>query len=277
MAAACASHGDILMKYQLLDSGHGQKWEQFGEYTLQRPCPQAVWKPLLQVNADAIFTREEKWDFSKKLPKTWMATHGGVQFKIAPTDFGHLGLFPEHADLWEGMRPLIQKGSRILNLFAYSGGVTLAAAQEGAEVCHLDASKGMVDWARENATLNRLAQAPIRWIVDDALKFLKREKKRQSFYDGIVLDPPTFGRGSQGEVFKIERDILPLLELCSELLSQKPLFFIFSCHTPGFTPLVLRHLLGQALPKGHIEVGEMALHTAGALSIPSGSFARWTP
>ncbi|MBU6447133.1 MAG: class I SAM-dependent methyltransferase, partial [Verrucomicrobia bacterium] len=140
-----------------------------------------------------------------------------------------------------------------------------------------DASKGMVDWARENAKLNRLEKAPIRWIVDDALKFLAREKKRESFYDGIILDPPTFGRGSKGEVFKIERDILPLLEACSALLSKKPLFVIFSCHTPGFTPLCLRHLLGQTMPKGAIEVGEMALHSLGTLSIPSGSFARWTP
>jgi 23S rRNA (cytosine1962-C5)-methyltransferase len=215
--------------------------------------------------------------FHKKIPKTWSVMHGGVVFKIAPTDFGHLGLFPEHADLWESMRGLLKKSSRVLNLFAYSGGVTLAAAQAEAEVCHLDASKGRVDWARENAALNELAKAPIRWIVDDALKFLRREKKRESFYDAIILDPPTFGRGSQGEVFKIERDIMPLLELCAELLTKKPLFVFFSCHTPGFTPLALRHLLGQTMPKGSIEVGEMALHSPGAVSIPSGSFAKWTP
>src|SRR5262249_21075657 len=162
----------------LLDSGNGQKLERFGEYVLLRPCPQAVWRPTLKVQPDATFTREERWVFQKKIPKTWVVQHGGVEFKIAPTDFGHLGVFPEHADLWEWMRPLIRKPCRILNLFAYSGGVTLAAAQEGAEVCHLDASKGMVDWARENATLNGLEKAPIRWIVDDALKFLAREKKR---------------------------------------------------------------------------------------------------
>lgn len=266
-----------MKNYQLLDSGDGQKLERFGEYTLLRPCAQAVWRPSLKQTADAVFNRDEKWVFHKKLPKTWTVMHGGVEFKIDPTEFGHLGLFPEHADLWEGMRPLIKKGSRVLNLFAYSGGVTLAAAQEGAEVCHLDASKGMVEWARENATLNRLQKAPIRWIVDDAIKFLKREKKRESFYDGIVLDPPTFGRGSQGEVFKIERDIMPLLELCSELLTKKPLFVIFSCHTPGFTPLCMRHLLGQTMPKGQIEVGEMALYSPEAMAIPSGSFAKWTP
>lgn len=263
--------------YQLLDSGDGQKLERFGEYTLHRPCSQAVWRSSIKEKADAVFNRDERWAFHKKLPKSWTVFHGGVEFKIAPTDFGHLGLFPEHADLWQWMRPLIQKGCRVLNLFAYSGGVTLAAAQEGAEVCHLDASKGMVDWARENAALNNLQKAPIRWIVDDALKFLKREQKRGSFYDGIILDPPTFGRGAQGEVFKIERDILPLLELCSSLLTKEPLFVIFSCHTPGFTPICMRHLLGQTMPKGEVEAGEMALYGPDTLAIPSGSFARWTP
>lgn len=263
--------------YQLLDSGDGQKLERFGEHILLRPCPQAVWRPMQKEKPDAIFTREERWVFEKKLPKSWVVLHEGVEFKVAPTDFGHLGLFPEHADLWEWMRPFIKKGARILNLFAYSGGVTMAAAQEGAEVCHVDASKGMVDWAREVAALNRLEKAPIRWIVDDVMKFLKREKKRESFYDGIILDPPTFGRGSKGEVFKIEKEIMPLLELCSALLTKKPLFVIFSCHTPGFTPLCMRHLLGQTMPPGRLDVGEMALHSPETMAIPSGSFAKWTP
>lgn len=271
------------MNYVLVDSGNGRKLERFGEYELIRPCPQAVWRPLLKEEwekALATFSREQektRWIYRQKLPASWVVMHGGVKFKIAPTDFGHLGLFPEHADLWEWMRTLIQPKKRILNLFAYSGGMTFAAAQEGAEVCHLDASKGMVDWARENAALNHLEKAPIRWIVDDVMKFLKREIKRQSFYDGIILDPPSFGRGSQGEVFKIEDEIIPLLETCSQLLTPKPLFVIFSCHTPGFTPLCMRHLLGQTMPKGQIEVGEMALHSPGAIAIPSGSFARWTP
>lgn len=264
-------------QYQLLDSGNGQKWERFGEWVLQRPCPQAVWRPMQQIEADAIFTREERWIYKKKIPKQWSVFHQGVQFKTVPTEFGHLGLFPEHGDLWESMRPLIKHKARILNLFAYTGGVTFAAAQQGAEVCHLDASKAVVEWARENAKLNQLETKPIRWIVDDVLKFLKREKKRDSLYDGIILDPPTFGRGSKGEVFKIEQEIIPLLELCGELLSKKPLFVIFSCHTPGFTPLCLRHLLGQTMPKGNIEVGEMALHAPETIAIPSGSFARWTP
>lgn len=266
------------MHYALLDSGEGQKLERFGEYTLLRPCSQAVWRPsLLKQDADAVFTREERWLLHKKMPKSWNLLHGGIKFKIAPTEFGHVGLFPEHADLWEWMRPLVKNASRILNLFAYSGGATFAAAQRGAEVCHLDASKGMIDWARENATLNQLEKTSIRWIVDDALKFLRREKKRKSFYDGIILDPPTFGRGGQGEVFKIERDIMPLLTLCSELLTQNPLFVILSCHTPGFTPLSLRHLLGQTMPKGTIDAGEMALHSSKTIAIPSGSFAKWIP
>ena len=266
-----------MKSYQLLDSGDGYKFERFGEISLLRPCAQAVWQPSTKPSPDAHFTRDEKWAVLKKLPKSWEVAHGGVTFKIAPTDFGHLGLFPEHADLWQWMRPFIKKGRRILNLFAYSGGVTMAAAQEGAEVCHLDASKGMVDWARENAALNKLQNAPIRWIVDDALKFLRREKKRGSFYDGIILDPPTFGRGAQGEVFKIEQDINPLLQLCRELLTQDPLFVIFSCHTPGFTPICMEHLLTQTMPKGNVESGEMALHSPGVFSIPSGSFAKWVP
>lgn len=269
------------MSYQLLDSGSGQKLERFHEYILIRPCAQALWrfaKPELWKKADAFFSRENgnRWTFQKKLPKEWISSIGDVQFKISPTDFGHLGVFPEHADLWQWMRPLLKPGHKILNLFAYSGGVSLAAAQEGAHVCHVDASKGMVDWARENAKLNGLEKAPIRWIVDDAVKFLKREIKRDSFYEGIILDPPTFGRGSKGEIFKIEEEILPLLELCQSLLSKKPLFIAFSCHTPGFTPIVMEHLMRQILPKGTIETGEMILHSPGALSIPSGSFARWT-
>ncbi|EKE07920.1 MAG: hypothetical protein ACD_17C00452G0001 [uncultured bacterium] len=263
--------------YQLLDSGGGQKLERFGSYVLERPCTQAVWPRTLQENPDASFNRDHKWVFHTKLPKTWTVMHGGVAFQISLTDFGHLGVFPEHSDLWEWMRRQIKPQRRVLNLFAYSGGVTMAALQEGCEVCHLDASKGMIEWAKENAKLNQLQQAPVRWIVDDVFKFLKREKKRRSSYDGIVLDPPTFGRGSKGEVFKIERDIMPLLELISQVLSKDPLFVILSCHTPGFTPLCLQHLLGQTMPKGHLDVGEMALHSPGTLSIPSGSFAKWTP
>lgn len=261
--------------YELLDSGEGKKWERFGPYVLQRPCPQAVWLSERKVQEDAFFVREKgnRWTFKIKMPASWQIELKGVTFKISPTDFGHLGVFPEHASLWDWMRPHVKKGMRVLNLFAYSGGATLAAAQEGAEVCHLDASKGMVDWARENARLNHLEKAPIRWIVDDAGKFLKREMKRGSLYDAIILDPPTFGRGAKGEVFKIEEEIVPLLQMCKAVLSKKPSFFVFSCHTPGFTPTVLKTLLEKTFAKKG-ESGEMLLESNTTCPIPSGSFAR---
>lgn len=202
----------------------------------------------------------------------------GVSFKLSLTDFGHLGIFPEQKKQWEWIQEH-SKGLKVLNLFAYSGGVTLAAAKGGASVCHLDASKGMVAWARENARLNGLEQAPIRWIVEDVTKFLKRELKRGSSYDAIILDPPTFGRGSQGEVFKIEEDLFPLLELCFSLLSPAPKFMLLSCHTPGMTPLILEHLLEPLVLKfgGVVEKGEMALEgKQGVKPLPSGGFARWS-
>lgn len=264
-----------MMDYQLLDSGNGRKWERFGDFILDRPCPQAVWRPQGKAEAHATFSRIEgsKWTFHRKIPASWEIRIEGVKMKIAPTDFGHLGVFPEHATLWGWMQERLSPGMKVLNLFAYSGGATLAALQKGASVCHLDASKGMVDWARENAALNDLTSAPVRWIVDDAIKFLKREAKRKSRYDGILLDPPTFGRGSKGEVFKIERDIQPLIELSREVLSGSPRFLIFSCHTPGFTPIVLKQLLGQFFD-APIDAYEMLIESEEAYSIPSGCAAR---
>lgn len=261
--------------YQLLDSGDGQKWERFGDYTLLRPCPQAVWRAKRREEVDASFTRDEgnKWLFHRKIPTNWEIVLRSVRLKLSLTDFGHLGVFPEHASLWDWMCCRIVTGSKVLNLFAYSGGASLAAALAGAQVCHLDASKGMVDWARENAKLNGLEKAPIRWIVDDALKFLRREINRGVRYDGIILDPPTFGRGNKGEIFKIERDIIPLLELCRTLLSDKPRFVIVSCHTPGFTPIVLSHLFEQIF-KVPSEAAEMLLESPQALSVPCGSYIR---
>lgn len=269
------------MTYSLIDSGGGQKFERWGNWTLIRPCPQAVWRPLhekLWTTADAIFSREEeeRWRFFRDLPSSWPIGFSGVKFKVSPTDFGHLGVFPEHACLWTDLRSMIRKEMRVLNLFAYSGGATMAAAQEGASVCHLDASKGMVDWARENAALNGLEKAPIRWIVDDAMKFLKREERRKSFYDAIVLDPPTFGRGRQGEVFKIERDIVPLLELCRSVLSPKPRFLIFSCHTSSMSPQGLQNLVEQIFGPGHIQSAELMLSAPDALPVPSGCYAMKT-
>ncbi len=273
-------------KYSLVDSGDQQKLERFGDFLIARPCSQALWKPALPKSdwdrADAHFSRDggNAWNLKSKLPESWTTEVEGVRFKISPTDFGHLGVFPEHSLLWKSMKDAIRtckEAPHVLNLFAYSGGATLAAAQAGARVCHLDASKGMVAWARENAELNRLASAPIRWIVDDAAKFLGREIKRGVRYDGIILDPPSFGRGSKGEVFKIERDIHDLLQLCRQLLSEKPLFLIFTTHTPGMTPLVMGHLVGQKMQglNGRIETGEMILPSDTKVDVPCGSFARW--
>ncbi len=261
--------------YQLLDSGNGRKLERFGPFVLNRPCPQAIWRPRADWEADAIFHREEetKWTFLRTLPESWQVCVEGIAMKIAPTDFGHVGLFAEHAGLWKWMCDRVRPGSSILNLFAYSGGATLALAKAGASVCHLDASKGMVQWARGNSLLNGLADAPIRWIVDDALKFLHRERKRGVRYDGILLDPPTFGRGAQGEVFKIERDLPELLELCKALLSERPLFLVLSCHSPGFTPIGLSHCLKQLFKKSP-EVFEMEILAKEGFSIPSGCAAR---
>jgi 23S rRNA (cytosine1962-C5)-methyltransferase len=273
-------------RYELLDSGDQRKLEKFGPFILSRPCSQALWKPVLQASewakADASFSRDggNKWSYKSKLPPSWVSSIQGLKFKISPTDFGHLGVFPEHSTLWEGMQGALsgRKEPRVLNLFAYSGGATLAAARAGAKVCHVDASKGMVAWARENAELNRFSDLPIRWIVDDVFKFLEREARRGSRYEGIILDPPSFGRGAKGEVFKIEQDIHFLLDLCVQLLSEEARFLLLTTHTPGMTPLVMEQLLGQKLSqkKGSLDAGEMLLPAARHLQLPCGSFARWT-
>ena len=277
-----------MKNYSLLDSGHQKKLEQFGEYTLVRPCSQALWQPRFSKEKwetiHASFSREggNRWDQSYHLPESWVVELEGIKFKIAPTDFGHLGVFPEHALLWTWAARCIEQSRRsscsVLNLFAYSGGATLACAKAGAEVCHVDASKGMVAWARENAGLNQLSNAPIRWIIDDVMKFLKREIKRGRRYDGIILDPPSFGRGSQGEVFKLENDMLEILDLCRQLLSEKPLFVALSNHTSGITAKVLEHLLRDMMKSntGTYECGELLIPAASGLSLPSGCFARWS-
>ncbi len=262
--------------YQLLDSGDAKKLERFGEYTLIRPCPQAVWNklhPEMWVQADSEFSKENKDGWSKKLPSDWVIELGGVLFKVAPTGFGSIGVFPEHATIWQDLK-LLSKDANILNLFACSGGATLALAQAGAKVCHLDAARGIVDTAKENAVLNGLEKAPIRWIVDDVIKFLRKEGRRDVRYDGILLDPPTFGRGTNKEVFKIEKDLIPMLELCRDLLSDKARYLLLSCHTPGITPVALKHTLTPIFPKAKIHAGEMLLSSPGALSIPSGSYAK---
>ena len=272
--------------YELLDSGSGRKLEKFGTVVLDRPCAQAVWAPhypAIWSQATARFDRQAglQWEGRDALPANWYVNIGGVRMKLAATDFGHVGLFPETQALWHWIRDTLTEAKerapiKFLNLFAYSGGATLAAAQAGASCCHLDASKGMVDWARENAKLNELQEAPIRWIVDDVIKFLRREVKRGNRYDAILLDPPSFGRGRNGELFKVEEQMLTTLELVHSVLSDQPLFIILTSHTPGFSPHVLHNLLAQFHAGGVHEHGEMLL-TGGAhcLPLPSGTWARW--
>ncbi len=272
---------------ELLDSGFGRKLERFGDIVLARPGSQAVWKPRLPRSdwdrADASFDREDgqQWHNRSALPEYWDVSVDGQRFRLAGTDFGHLGIFPEQREDWRWIRERVQKAGRrlnVLNLFAYSGGSTLAAASAGAAACHLDASQGMVDWARENAAANHLQEAPIRWIVEDVHKFLGREIRRGRQYDGIILDPPSFGRGSRGETYKIERDLVKTLDLCRQLLSPTPSFVLLSAHTPGVTPVVLENLLANATDglRGSVHGGEMLLTGApGVRPVPSGCMARW--
>lgn len=274
-------------EYELLDSGHGRKLERFGKITLDRPCAQAVWNPsapALWKKADAFFTRKQglEWRGRDQLPNAWNTEVNDVRMKLSTTDFGHLGVFPETRALWDWIRATVgEQGKRrseplhFLNLFAYSGGATLAAAQGGAHGCHVDASKGMVQWARENAALNKLEDHPIRWIVDDVNKFLGREIKRGRRYDAVLLDPPSFGRGKGGELYKIEHALLETLQLVKKVLSDRPCFVYLTSHTPGFTPIVLKNLLQQLLGKGEVECGEMLLTgSEDVFAVPSGTWAR---
>ena len=275
--------------YELIDSGDGCKLERFGRYVLARPCSQAMWRPQRPDadwgRADASFDREDgnNWHGRANLPKEWTIETAGVKFKLGGTDFGHLGIFPEQRAQWRWIREQVEKcggGGRrtvsVLNLFAYSGGSTMASALGGAEVCHLDASKGMVEWARDNARLNGLGEHPIRWIVDDAHKFMRREIRRGRKYDAVILDPPTFGRGAGGELYKIERDLKDTLALVRDLLSATPRFVLFSSHTPGLSSVVAENILGQLFPSARLESGEMLLEPAreGALACPSGIYCR---
>ncbi len=277
--------------YELIDSGRGRKFERFGKHTLVRPCSQAVWNPSLTEtewdSASATFDRTEGncWHNRGNIPDEWQITVAGINFMLSGTDFGHLGIFPEQRAQWEWIQKTVtaavKKRSeplKVLNLFAYSGGSTLAAALSGAHLCHLDASKGMVGWARRNAETNGLKDHPIRWIADDAHKFMCRELRRESKYDAIILDPPTFGRGQKNEMYKIENDLPETLNLCRQLLSDDPAFILLSAHTPGYSPVVLQNILGQSMNslKGSTEAGEMLLTGAeGILSTPCGVYAHW--
>jgi 23S rRNA (cytosine1962-C5)-methyltransferase len=275
-------------EYELLDSGNGKKLERFGDVILERPCAQAVWAPQNAerwTTATARFDRVDghNWEGRGELSKSWNVEINGVIMKLSATDFGHLGVFPETRTLWKWIRTTLKtekekKGRELkfLNLFAYSGGATLAGAQAGAHCCHLDASKGMVEWARENAQLNGLQDAPIRWIVDDVIKFLRREVKRGNKYDAILLDPPSFGRGKKGELYKIEESLITTLDLVHQVLTNDPSFVLLTSHTPGFSPIVLSNLLRQYNAGGSVECGEMLLNGgADVMDLPNGNWARW--
>ncbi|NCD34981.1 MAG: hypothetical protein EOL87_16385 [Spartobacteria bacterium] len=269
--------------YRLLDCGDGKKLEQFGPFKLSRPAGQAVWSPScpsLWKDADAGFDRKGglNWRDRTKLAEDWSIRIEGITFRLSTTDFGHIGVFPEQAAMWKRITELCTDGRQrepemqVLNLFAYSGGSTMAVARSGVGVCHLDASHGMVEWARKNAALNGLENAPIRWIVDDVRRFIQREIRRERRYHAVILDPPSFGRGKNGEVFKIQQDLLPLLYDLKKL-APRPEFIALSCHTPEFTGLCLKNLLNEVW-KGctDIEHGEMVIPSDGP-ALPSGSYA----
>ncbi len=269
--------------YELIDSGGGRKLERFGDVLLDRPSPQAIWPANLDApwsEASAVFKRGEggTGDWQRrvaKLPEGWKARLGELSFEIRLTGFGNVGLFPEHSSHWSWMTQMIRSSERseVLNLFAYTGGASIACAKAGARVTHVDAAKSVNGWAMVNADLSNAPKNTIRYLADDALKFVKRELRRERRYDGIIIDPPTFGRGPKGEVWKNERDLHTLCEHCQSLLSPDPLFVLLTSHSPGVTPRVLGTLLARI--GGDIETGEMLLGGGGPL-LPAGAFARWT-
>ncbi|MEM7131782.1 MAG: class I SAM-dependent methyltransferase [Chloroflexota bacterium] len=281
-------------EYALLDSGNMQKLEQVGPYRIIRPSPQAIWTPQLAKGewkrADAQFQRDStgngEWTWHNKVARDFEVLYNNLFFQIQLTNFGHMGLFAEQMENWDWLRTKIRdrmkrtndRNLHVLNLFAYTGGSSLAASQAGAHVVHVDASKSIVDWAKKNARLCHLEERPIRWLVDDAIKFAKREIRRNNRYQGIIFDPPSFGRGPKGEVFKIEKDLEVLMNCCQELLAKDALFVLYSCHTPGFTPTSMKNQLTPAIPKeeGMLEVGEMIIVDKCGRALPSGVYARWS-
>ncbi len=273
-----------LPDYELIDSGNGFKLERFGPFTLVRPDPQALWKPVLTssewLKADGRFDHAESggsWSLSPRIPAEWTISVGDLSLVVKPSTFKHVGIFPEHISQWTWIREAIRHANRpisVLNLFAYTGGATLSAAKEGASVCHVDSSKVAVNWAKRNAELSGLSDAPIRWIVDDVLTFLKREIKRGVKYDAVIMDPPSFGRGSKGEVWKIEEDCSTLLDLVSKLLSPKPLFVVFNGYASGYSPIAYQQVLSSTFPDATIERGELCISDTQSRILPAGITAR---
>jgi len=275
--------------YEVIDCSGGEKLERWGKYILLRPDPQVIWDTEKKVpqwkKLNGHYHRSSKgggeWEFFN-LPEQWSINYKGLTFQLKPFSFKHTGLFPEQAANWDWFGDKIRNAGRpikVLNLFAYTGGATLAAAKAGAQVTHVDASKGMVGWAKENAKSSGLEDAPIRWIVDDCVKFVEREIRRENHYDAIIMDPPSYGRGPKGEIWKIEEAIYPLVKLCSQLLSDDPLFFLINSYTTGLAPAVLTYMLGTVVqPKfgGKVrsdEIGLPVTHTG--LVLPCGASGRW--
>lgn len=276
--------------YELLDASDGERLERWGKLLLIRPDPQIIWhseeKDPAWKRADAVYRRSSSggggW-IRNNLPESWNISYGSLRFVLRPMGFKHTGLFPEQAANWDWIGELIRGAGRpikVLNLFAYTGGATVAAAAAGASVVHVDAAKGMVAQAKENASLSGLADAPIRYIVDDCKKFVERELRRGNRYDGIIMDPPSYGRGPGGEVWKLEENIDGLVSLVSGLLSPDPLFFLINSYTTGLSPLTMRYLLGlHVCPRfgGTVEAGELALRvTRTGLYLPCGASTRWS-
>ena len=278
--------------FEVLDTGSGEKLERWGKYLLARPDPQTIWPPALPerrwAEADAHYLRTGgggHWEFRKTLPEEWIIGYGDLRFYVRPTGFKHTGLFPEQAVNWDWMRGLItervQTGStpKILNLFGYTGGATVACAAGGAHVTHVDAAKGMVTWAKRNAELNALPQERFRFIVEDANAFVQREIRRGRTYDGILMDPPSYGRGPSGEVWKLENELFPLVESCAKLLSDQPLFFLINSYTTGFQPAVLVNVLKRTLDArfgGRIDAEEVCLPVTAGGILPCGASGRYT-
>ena len=276
--------------YRLIDASDGQRLEKWGGITLVRPDPQIIWKnpdpsPLWS-KADAVYHRSSSgggnWEYRKQLPESWNISYKGLTFMVKPTGFKHTGIFPEQAVNWDWCSERIREAGRpvkVLNLFAYTGGATLAAASAGASVTHVDASKGMVTWAKENAAASHLEDAPVRWLVDDCVKFVEREIRRGNKYDGIIMDPPSYGRGPKGEIWKIEESIYPFVELAAKLLSDDALFFLINSYTTGLQPAVLSYMLSAVIQKkrgGEVQSSEIGLPvSSNGLVLPCGATGRW--
>lgn len=276
--------------YEIVDMANGEKLERWGDIYLIRPDPQIIWNnqsfPEKWKNAHARYQRSSTgggaWDYKRKLPESWKVHYNELTFLIKPMGFKHTGLFPEQAVNWDWMIQKIQKAGRpiqVLNLFAYTGGASVACSYAGASVCHVDSSKGMVSWAKENMTASGLENRPIRYIVDDVVKFVNREIRRGHTYDAIIMDPPSYGRGANGEVWKFEENLPDLIELCSKVLSDKPLFFLINSYTTGISSMVLENLLNLTIVKkykGKVTHGEIGLPmTNSPLVLPCGIYGRW--